>query len=112
LDFNWSRRLLWDLEIPVEHMRVAVLRWVLSMPVGTFECEHFPVSPAQVRQDPERHKNHYIQAHTSPQPRDGTRTKEIRALRWTDVDLDGDPNGNPPNPAHRRVAVGTRARRH
>ena len=33
----------------------------------------------------------------------GLRTEEARALRWSHVDLDGDPAGRPPVPPH--VAV-------
>jgi integrase len=39
----------------------------------------------------------------------GTRTEEIRALRWTDVDFDGDPNGSPPVPPHIDVWRSVRA---
>jgi integrase len=39
----------------------------------------------------------------------GTRTEEIRALRWSDVDLDGDPDGTPPVPPHIDVWRSVRA---
>ncbi len=39
----------------------------------------------------------------------GTRTEEIRALRRADVDLDGDPDGNPPVPPHIDVWRSVRA---
>jgi integrase len=40
----------------------------------------------------------------------GCRTEEARALRWDHVDLDGDPDANPPVPAH--VAVWRSVRTH
>src|ERR1700733_118887 len=40
----------------------------------------------------------------------GCRTEEARALRWDHVDLDGDPDANPPVPAH--VAVWRSVRAH
>jgi integrase len=39
----------------------------------------------------------------------GTRTEEIRALRWADVDLDGEPHDNPPVPPHIDVWRSVRA---
>jgi integrase len=39
----------------------------------------------------------------------GTRTEEIRALRWANVDLDGDPNAKPPVPPHIDVWRSVRA---
>jgi hypothetical protein len=62
LDFNWSRKLLWGLDLRAGHVPVADLRWLLSMPVWSFEGEHFKVSPAQVRADPVRYQIHYVQA--------------------------------------------------
>lgn len=62
LDFNWSRELLWALDLPVEGIPVADLRWLLSLPVWPFQGEHFKVSPAEVRRDPARHQTHYVQA--------------------------------------------------
>jgi len=40
----------------------------------------------------------------------GIRTEEARALKWSHVDLDGDPAA--PSPAHRRMEIGPRPRRH
>jgi hypothetical protein len=62
LDFNWSRELLWGLDLPAGRVPVADLRWLLSMPVWSFEGEHFQISPAQVRADPVRYRFHYAQA--------------------------------------------------
>ena len=59
LDFDWSRELLWGLDLPVEQMPVAELRWLLSMPVWASGGEHFQVSPAEVRADPVRHRLHH-----------------------------------------------------
>ena len=39
----------------------------------------------------------------------GARTEEIRALRWADVDLDGEPDSNPPVPPHVDVWRSVRA---
>lgn len=47
---------------PAEHVPAADLRWLLSMPVWSFEGEHLKVSPAQVRADPARYRIHYAQA--------------------------------------------------
>ena len=57
--------MLWELKLPVERMPVADLRWLLTMPVWSFEGEHFKISPAQVRQDPALHHSHYVQAMAS-----------------------------------------------
>lgn len=40
----------------------------------------------------------------------GVRTEEARALQWEHVDLDGNPDANPPLPPH--VAVWTSVRAH
>jgi integrase len=39
----------------------------------------------------------------------GARTEEVRALRWVDVDLDGDPDAEPPVPPHIDVWRSVRA---
>lgn len=56
LDFDWDRARLHALELPVEDIAVAELRWQLDLRWWKYDDRHFAVSPNEVRGDPIRYE--------------------------------------------------------
>jgi hypothetical protein len=59
LDFRWELDRLLALDLPLEEVRVADLRWLLDLPFWRERRELFVVTPNQVRDRPGKHIEHW-----------------------------------------------------
>lgn len=56
--FEWDRRRLWALDLPVESLPVACLEWHLDLPWWSQDGRPFALAPRAVLHDPDRHPAH------------------------------------------------------
>jgi hypothetical protein len=61
----WRRDVLWSLALPVEHILVADLIWLLDLPCWATGGIPFQVSPNAVREEPNRYPDHFRRAMAS-----------------------------------------------
>ena len=59
VDFEWDARRLWGLDLPVEPLATAELRWHLDAPYWMLDGRPFALRPRDVLRDPARFSEHY-----------------------------------------------------
>ena len=59
LDFDWDNKKVWEIEVPVEKMKMSELSWQFNFPFWHSKLQRYTVTPNQVFANPENFEAQY-----------------------------------------------------